>query len=438
MNSWHTIEELCDQYLGGRPPAAALAQMKPAENERPDVKDFIARMFRIMSASCFGPNDILPSQALGIGKVIPGFLPSAWGGSIPPFTWEHRHKRIDAYLGSNQWGSFGPGTLLLEMGCGFPPHTALDAARVHDDWQVVGADPCFDEYLLYDADGNYACLTADGTVRYFHAGAGFPGGIFRLYENAGATINRFSELFSKLAPGLGQSEDGEVVITEANGARLIRNPLRLYETKNLHFLSAGIGANVPKADIIRIFNVLLYFDSQFLRKTELWAAAVLSRGGLFICGADSAHSTDARYAVYRREDDSVVLREFAFSIDNVRPSTVMPWFAMHDDDRDTEVLSHLLRILRSDPDFRAAITARSDELFQTEGLFTRGEEGHFQALPNPLSPAQANNARERIMAALESDEFPERAAAVLRKSGIRAWVNEVRHVAVDPHFAGES
>jgi len=40
-----------------------------------------------------------------IGKIISDLLPRAWGGSIPPFTWEYRHKRIDGYPRSNQWGS---------------------------------------------------------------------------------------------------------------------------------------------------------------------------------------------------------------------------------------------------------------------------------------------------------------------------------------------
>ena len=432
MSNWRTIEELCDRHLAGRPSAAALAQMKPVENERPEVRDFVTRMFRLMNASGFEAKDFLPSQTLAIAKIIPGFLPGAWGGSIPPFTWEHRHKRIDAYLRSNRWRSFGPGATLLEMGCGFPPHTATDAARLHPDWQIVGADPCFDKYLLYDADGNYACLTSSGSVRYFHPGSDFAGGMFRLYDDMDATVRHFSSLFATLVSRFKGTDDGKLATSEANGARLIRNPLCQYERENLSFINARFGADVPKADILRSFNVLLYFDSRFRREAETWAASILNRDGLFICGVDSARSTDARYAVYRKEEGSLTFCEFAFSIDNFRPSTVMPWWSFHDDDQDALMLARLIRVVRSDTDFRAALAARSDELLEQEKLFVRDQEGNFQAAPVPLSPTQLNDARERIMSALEAEEFPERAAAVLRDSGISAWVNEVRHVAADP------
>ena len=54
------------------------------------------------------------------------------------------------------------------MGCGFPPQTAIDTARRFPGFQVIGPDLQFDPYILYDAEGNYACMNAGGQVRYFH------------------------------------------------------------------------------------------------------------------------------------------------------------------------------------------------------------------------------------------------------------------------------
>lgn len=72
---------------------------------------------------------------------------------------------------------------LLDVGCGFPPQTSMDASKSFPDWQIIGADPAFDEYVLYDEDGHYACLNARGQVRYFQPGRGTPVSWMALFDN---------------------------------------------------------------------------------------------------------------------------------------------------------------------------------------------------------------------------------------------------------------
>ena len=50
----------------------------------------------------------------------------------------------------------------MDVGCGFPPVTAVDTARSLHDWQVYGVDRSFADYVLYDADGYYACFDKNG------------------------------------------------------------------------------------------------------------------------------------------------------------------------------------------------------------------------------------------------------------------------------------
>src|SRR5580698_6531739 len=50
---WNKVEELCDRYLGGRPSEAALQVLKKAEQQRPEVRDFVERAFRLMALSKF-------------------------------------------------------------------------------------------------------------------------------------------------------------------------------------------------------------------------------------------------------------------------------------------------------------------------------------------------------------------------------------------------
>ena len=427
LRGWTTIEELCDRHLGSRPSPAVLPILKSLEHERQEVRDFIARTFQLMELSRFNVKDLSPMMAGGM-TVLPSILPGQWGGMAPPVTQANRHARIDRYLRSNPWTSFGEGTILLDVGCGFPPHTSIDASKSFPDWQIIGADPAFDEYVLYDEDGHYACLNARGQVRYFQPGRGNPASWMALFRNPEATRRRFSEVFAELAQRL-PPDDGHSSIVEHDGKRLMRHPLRSYETSNLKFLQAGIGSPTPQADIVRSFNVLMYFDGDFRRSADQWVATVLRPGGLFVCGTGGP--SEARYAVYRKEDDCLVEKEFAFGVENVRPFAWVPWMCLHDRERETWRLAEMVAILRSDPQFLRDYNARLDTLLQEHRLLVREGSG-FLAIPKDgLDPSQYFAAYGAIVHQMQ-EQFTDRAVALLGRAGFHAWRNSADHVAVGP------
>ncbi len=424
---WTSIEELCDQHLGGRPSPGVLSIIKPLEQERTEVRDFIGRMFRLMDLSRFNVKDFSPMMA-GSMTILPRILPGAWGGMIPPVTSENRHARIDAYLRSNPWASFGGGTVLLDVGCGFPPQTSQDAAKAFPDWRIIGADPAFDQYVLYDEDGNYACLDAAGRVRYFQPGRGNPVTWMALLSDPEATRRRFSEAFARLAPML-PADDGRPTSVEHERKRLVRHPLRSFETSNLKFIQGGFGSAVPQADVVRSFNVLMYFDTEFRRNAEQWLATVLRSDGLFLCGTGGP--SDVRYTVYRKEGDGLVEKEFAFGVENVRPFNWVAWNSLHDHERETWRLADMVAILRSDPEFLRDYNTRLDSLLQERRLLVREENGFLGIPEDGLDPAQYFVANAEIGSRMQV-EFTERALAVLNRAGLHAWRNSAGHVAVGP------
>jgi SAM-dependent methyltransferase len=406
--------------------------MKKAEGESAEVRTFVERVFRLMEMSRFRAADITPNQAMILGTLLPIAFPSTWGGSVPAFTAEHRHKRIDAYLRSNPWATPGEGAVLLDIGCGFPPQTAIDAAHAFPQWQVIGADPCFDEYLVYDADSSYACLNHDGQIRFFGVKSFNLAAVYALYRDREAAKRRFSNLFTKLKAALPPVSDGQPASVEHDGAKIVRDPVGLDETSNLKMIQAGIGSELPAADIIRCFNVLLYFDKAFRAETEEWALRTLRPGGLFICGTNEPTTWAARYSVYRSEGGHLAAKEFAFSIDNVRPMSVNPWIAHHDGDHETWTLAKLSGILRADEDFRASYDSRVDALLEEKRLYFRQPDGYLGAVPDQIPQSEFFEATREINARLEQEDFASRAAVVLRDAGWEAWVNPVGHVAVRP------
>jgi SAM-dependent methyltransferase len=430
--AWTSVEELFDRTLGSRPSAHHLAMIKKAENERPEVKEFLERACRLMAISNMAPAHITPSLAWILGVMIPRLLPGAWGNVVPPFTLEDRHKQINAYLNANPWGLFPEDTVLLEMGCGFPPQTAVDAARDFPRWQIIGADLQFDPYVLYDSDGNYACMDSEGGVRYFHPGSPNRATFTSLYDDASSTFQRFRAIFTALREKLPASPNGQCVSVEHDGARLVHHPIKTYERKNLKLIQAGLGAEMPPADIIRVFNVLFYFDAAFRTRAEEWALRTLRPGGLFLCGADGNLTFEARYSVYRNENGTLVPKEFAFSLDNLRPPAVMPWFSLHNEEKETFALARLIGVLRSDESFHIDYDSRVDELLAEKRVFVRQQDGFLAAHPDPLPVSEWLPAFTAMQNKLQQEGFTDRAVSVLKRAGYHAWINPVGHVAVDP------
>jgi hypothetical protein len=430
--AWTSIEELFERTFGDRSYSDHFPLLKKTEGQRAEVKEFIERAFRLMAISRVVPENISPSLPWILSVMIPGLLPGAWRNVVPPITYEDRHQLINQYLAVNPWAELPDGSVLLEMGCGFPPQTAIDAARDFPRWQVIGADLQFDPYVLYDSDGNYACMDSTGGVRYFQPGPSNRASFLSLYEDQAATLRRFGELFAQLRKKLPVPGGNECTATEQDGARLVGNPIRSYERQNLTLLQAAIGEDAPRANVIRVFNVLFYFDSAFRSRAEQWALRTLHPGGLLLCGADGVRTLEARYSVYRKEHDTLVRKEFAFSLDNLRPPTILPLFCLHDQEKETFELAKLLGVLNSDEKFRKDYNLRLDELLAEKKIWVRQPNGFLGPPPEPIDPAAWTLEHLALHSQLAEEGFVDRAVIVLKRGGYHAWKNPVGHVAVEP------
>jgi hypothetical protein len=425
-HSWATVEELCDRYLGARPAEQTLQILKTVEMQRPEVRDFTERGFRLMAISKFDARDISPVVAQFFAVLAPAILPGAWGGIVPPVTVAGRHRRIDAYLKKCPWAKFAPESVLLDVGCGFPPQTAIDAAESFPDWNIVGVDPAFEDFLVYDENGNYASVDRGGRVRYFQTVRAED--FFKLYADRNATVQRFAQVFAKLLPRLPR-DDGSISTVQEDGMKLVRHPLRQYERANLKFVQGGFGSrDVPQADVVRAFNVLLYYGADFRRAAEEWTTTVLRTGGIFICGRDDAATLNAHYSVYRKEGGRLVEKEFAFGVELVRQPA---WYALHDGDRETWRLAELIGVLRADREFLHDYDARLDALLGEHKISIRDANGCLINHPEMAEPAKRLPSYLAINDAIQA-EFTDRAVVALTRAGVNAWRNVVGHVAVSP------
>ena len=368
LTEWTCIEELCDQYFGARPSLEALIILKQMEGAEPEVRAFAERTLWLMKVCRLEPLNISPALAWWIAKIITPALLGAVAGRVPPITMRGRHRRIDDYLAVNPWTSLGAGSVVLDLGCAFPPLTTVDTATRFPAWQVIGVD----------------CAFGDQTA---HHGA--------------------------------------------------HDSIKEYERSNLSFIQAGFGEKLPQADAVRSMNVLMYYGPGFRARVDLWLTGILRPGGLFLCGANGGLSVESRYSIYRNEDGHLAAREFAFSLDNVRPFTGVPWFTLHDGERETWMLARLVGVLRADEDSRRDYDARLDELLAKSRILDRSADGRLQTPHDPIPVGEWRAAYEQILGCMEAEGFVDRAVSALKTAGLRAWRNGARHIAIEPPRTAE-
>ncbi|MEJ2005879.1 MAG: hypothetical protein P8X57_13185, partial [Cyclobacteriaceae bacterium] len=166
MQTKDFVEELNQRYFKGKLSPIFKERLSLLPVDRPDVLAFVDRMFRYIVHAGIPPEDL--STMLGdiLGTLLARILPGAWEGRIPPITIPGRHGIIDSYLKNNPWINNGTKSM-LDIGCGFPPHTTLETYASFPNWHITGVDPSLPHYLLHDSDGNYATFDETKSTTYF-------------------------------------------------------------------------------------------------------------------------------------------------------------------------------------------------------------------------------------------------------------------------------
>ncbi|WP_062054526.1 hypothetical protein [Aquimarina longa] len=424
-----TIENWNKVYFDGDLSLKVIQHLEGLEldkrNEKAQV--FLERMFRYMKIAGIQAIDFSDQQAKQL-KLVSKLVEDVWQGFILPFTLEERHKKIDEFIRKSRWlNSDIPGKF-LDVGCGFPPHTTIETAALFPDWKVIGLDPNLPKYLVKDRENNYATFDEDYHIQYFQ---GAPGQSLEIWNDPEKAKSYFKDLFKTLLLLLpDEYEIKDSIVTNERGV-LIRNPALNYETSNLFFYKGSIGGfNINEVNVVRCFNVLFYFDKVFRNKSLGWFCEILKEGGCLICGINGNHSIRCRYTVYRKEGGKMVAKEFAFSIDNIRPLGSVAWAAFHDDDEETNTLVELIGVLRSNKNFTEKYDMRLDQLLRKKEMYIRDKDGYLIALDTNMSPKEKEKRSVEIVEQLSNEGYVEAAVLELQEQGYNAYRNEIGFIAI--------
>lgn len=417
-------------HFGGRLSPPVLRHFASIGRAGAEARQFVERLCAQFAARGIPAEDFSTFLAWSAATYVPRLMPAAWRGVAPPITVAGRHRRIDEYLARNRWHSIRAGDRILDLGCGFPPVTTAElAARFPRAW-VTGADPVAGSYLIRLANGDVACFTGDLSLLYFQPGSNSDRRWQAMYASRAATRARF---LARLRPAIDRlSADRTVPGFIRLGATEVWRHPGLGAT-NLEILQAGIGSrHLGRFRVIRAMNVLPYFDRPRRRRAMRWVRDRLENGGIVIAGVDGPDTRHARYRVDQRVGDRLVLREFAMSLDQIRPLEVTAFFALHDDDPDLPVFDAAVRAIRSDASWLARFDRRMDALLGNERFCRRTARGYLGGTPGRGATGRLGVVAQRIDRVLVKEGFVAGAARALRMQGYDAWINSAGHLAFRP------
>jgi hypothetical protein len=419
---------LVERFLGRQLPGE-LADKISFPDLSTEAQGVILRMLALMERASYPATEFNPLMIHLLATVTPAMLPSAWGGRIPPVTWQGRHRKLDAYVTRQTWTSSNGQPVYVDLGCGFPPVTTADTARYLPDWSVFGVDRSFARYVLYDAEGHYACFNHEGEFEYLQQHRK------PLHDNPNAAQSRFRSLFADLYPQLKGGDDKAGETADKDGNRLVCNPIREFKADNLEFIESDIEAlRLPPVRVIRCMNVLLYFEKSVRERMRLSMDALLDDGGISICGFNHPFGTYARYTVYKKDATGVSPVEFAFSPDNLRPLGVGPWLTINDEDEQAELLADLTGAIRNDRIFWTDFNRCVDASLEKLGICRRGNDGfnHFTTEAQTAPPTALMEKTTELWRQMEAAGYTDGAVEALGRAGCKAWKNPVGDIAVLP------
>jgi SAM-dependent methyltransferase len=427
------IDSINHKYFEGKLSKSQITRLQDFDPKNTEAKNFMEGAMARIQRMGVSAKDIGELIFWEMASIWPKILPGAWSGIVPPITFPNRHVLLDDYMKKNQWKPLTEGSKVVDLGCGFPPLTALDLARKFSRVQITGADPSFGKYTVTDSKGNYACILEDGHINYLQPVAGSQESWNFIFENLDDTKKRFAIKFNELKKNLPQTEDANTYEEfQMDGWTITRNPLRRYELKNLGFIQKGMGdEEIPShLDMIRCMNVLVYFDPVFRRDGLEWACRHLKEGGIFFCGLNWSESINSRFSVYRRENNAMQLKEFSFSIENLRPLEGVPYFSFRNDDFEQEQLLQHAVMIRQNKVFMDEFNTGFDKILHEHSVCERDSAGYLGFVNTGLPPVQLLANMSKTFKQL-SDNYADGVVAVLRERGKKAWVNEIGFIGIE-------
>jgi hypothetical protein len=110
----------------------------------------------------------------------------------------------------------------------------------------------------------------------------------------------------------------------------------------------------------------------------------------------------------------------------------MPYFTIHDGDREAALLADLIGAIRADASYWPMFNNRVDTLLAQKRISRRDAAGFLQPPPEELPRSEIRSQMVGMWQQLVSEGYLRGALKALEKAGYEAWENPAGDIAVRP------
>jgi len=453
------VEKWNQQYFDNHLSETCQMRLATMDFSNKQLVDFVNIVFHFMKLANFNAKNFYPDLATWFATYISSYLPRADQTHIN-LTGEGRLASIDEYFHKHPDYDQEKKLQYLDVGCGIPPYTTIETAKMFTNWEIEGIDPEFPYYVLFDKDGHAGCYDSRKKLIYTHfvyskINTCTPAQRNYIANRIATTWKTVKGSIKKLLPGEYFVNKGRIIKPEGaqkkplaflktisdkmsaredinfseHEFRLINDPLIHNQRSNLTFKRCDFEGfhGTQKYDIIRCFNVLLG-ENAVIHQAIDKAAQLLKPGGIFIYGAATEIGLAVSYVTYKKQGEKLTPDEFSFTVDHLRPIMLAVFWSYSIARYDRFLLSKLIALFANDKRFMQAFSKRYDALLDKSGLAERDANDYLYVSRDFFLPDKLKvwiGICDKLL-----KEFSDDIIKVLTNNKLQARMNHLGHITV--------
>jgi hypothetical protein len=359
-----------EEYFDGGLSQECLDILDQIDSGNRELLDFTDTQFYYAHLAGVPPTEFSPLAARFYAFATGSYLLSLWD-RIPPITRAGRLKLIDE-AAEGILGLLPDSPVeFLDMGCGYPPLTTMETAKVNPQWRCMGIDPGFPRYTLFDDRGTGACVDEHDTLTFIQ----YPEGDLQpIPAKVAEDKARFAALWQAARADPAKWDDLR------QSGHLVTQPLAEYAGGNLTLRRCALMELVTdqRFDLVRCMNVSYYLSGEALLDNMREVKVLLRDAGWFIFGSASDRGSALKYTTYRKQGDRLEPVHFGMDLGKLTIWEGSGWWGFHKDQPDTLFLTRIIRRARRDDALMRALMPLADKLASELGYSTRCQDGYLR------------------------------------------------------------
>jgi len=158
------VKEWNEKYFDNKLSDGILHILDEIDESDAELISFIDSIFYNIHLAEYPPYDFSEQLATEFARKAKFYMPSRWS-RIPSATQKNRMKYVDSLI-ENLLTKNKKNINFLDAACGYPPVTTIELSERFPNWNIIGIDPNFPDYVLTDESGVPAGFDSMGHLMF--------------------------------------------------------------------------------------------------------------------------------------------------------------------------------------------------------------------------------------------------------------------------------